>query len=395
MSQTVQCSNGRKVDLASIAGLSDLSLDSGRHFSSAPIRVDGMAVGTFCVLDRQQREDVDLDKLQKIADRAAELLKEKHKGKDVSKDNQMAPAVISLSAQSVVQHLRNRTQRVAIMLHASNCLGCHELLPHFEQLAAKHVGKIEFATFNLDHGDIPLNDDAWKVDMVPAIVLVPGPDEVQTEPRRYPGAPAPANIEHIVKWLLSDAALGTASTAIVDLGPARKTDATNGGSDLLEISENHMRQIKLLLQVIDNDNLSEGTRRIAKDKMEAHTAFQIQQGERAARLSQLAAEQSFEQQFNELKDCLLPVHPTSDRALAPAITARVDFRTWLGEQRLLRHEASFVHVLGRDLGVDDLMLLDPKDIEEIGWEMTRVERRRFEMAVGEFHQARASESGSG
>ena len=155
-------------------------------------------------------------------------------------------------------------------------------MPHFEQLAAKHVGKVEFATFNLDDGDIPLNDDAWKVDMVPAIVLVPGPDEMQTGPRRYPGAPAPANIEHIAEWLTSDGALGTASTAIVDLGPARKTDAANSGLDLLEISENHMRQIKLLLQVIDNDNLSEETRRVAKDKMEAHTAFQIRQGERAA-----------------------------------------------------------------------------------------------------------------
>ena len=156
-----------------------------------------------------------------------------------------------------------------------------------------------------------------------------------------------------------------------------------------------MRQVKLLLQVIDNENLSEETRRVAKDKMEAHTAFQIRQGERAARLSQLAAEQSFEKQFSELKDCLLPVRPTSDGALAPAITARVEFRTWLGEQRLLRHEASFVHVLGRDLGVADLMLLEPKDIEELGWEMTRVERRRFEMAVDEFRQARASESGRG
>ena len=156
-----------------------------------------------------------------------------------------------------------------------------------------------------------------------------------------------------------------------------------------------MRQMKLLLQVIDNDNLSEQTRRVAKDKMEAHTAFQIRHGERAARLSQLAAEQSFETQFSELKDRLLPVRPTRDGALAPAITARVEFRTWLGGHRLLRYEARFVHVLGRDLGMADLMLLEPKDIEELGWEMTRVERRRFEMAVEEFRQAQASGSDRG
>ena len=34
------------------------------------------------------------------------------------------------------------------------------------------------------------------------------------------------------------------------------------------------------------------------------------------------------------------------------------------------------------------MLLEPKDIEELGWEMTRVERRRFEMALDELRQAR-------
>ena len=86
MSQTVQLSNDRKLDLASIGGLSDLCLGSGKHFSSAPIRVDGMAVGTFCVIDRKQRDDVDLDKLQKIADRAAELMKEKRKREKESKE---------------------------------------------------------------------------------------------------------------------------------------------------------------------------------------------------------------------------------------------------------------------------------------------------------------------
>jgi thioredoxin-like negative regulator of GroEL len=398
MSQTVQCSNGREIDLASMAGLSDLCLERGQHFSSAPIRVDGMAVGTFCVVDRQERQDVDLDKLQKIADRAAELLQQKRsrnmERKKTRAESRVAPVVTALTAQSVVPHLQNRAQRMAIMLHTSNCLGCHELLPHFEQLAAKHVGKIEFATLNLDSGDVPLNDEAWKVDMVPAIVLVPGHDEARTEPMRYPGAPAPAKMEHIAEWLTSAGTASTASTAIVDLGLGREMDATNRGGKLLELSEDTTRQIRLLARVIDNENLSEETRRVATDKMEAHTAFQIRQGERAARLSQLAAEQLSEKQFGELKDSLLPVHPPDDEALGPAIKARIEFRAWLGQHRLLRHEASFVHVLGRDSGVTDLILLETEDIKALGWEMTRVERRRFEMAIDELRHATASLTGS-
>ena len=44
-------------------------------------------------------------------------------------------------------------------------------------------------------------------------------------------------------------------------------------------------------------------------------------------------------------------------ALAPAVAARTEFRQWLGDARLLRHEANFAHVLGRDVAVEDLFLL--------------------------------------
>ena len=98
MSQKIQLSNGRELDVGSFAGLGDLCHGTGKHFSSAPIRVDGMAIGTFCIVDRHQREDVDLDKLQKIADRAAELFKEKHKAEKDLRQNQVAPAVTSVSS---------------------------------------------------------------------------------------------------------------------------------------------------------------------------------------------------------------------------------------------------------------------------------------------------------
>jgi len=219
---------------------------------------------------------------------------------------------------------------------------------------------------------------------VPSIVLVPRRGEQQTEPRRYPGTPAPATIGHITQWLSADASTASTSTAVVDLGPVRGAPGDVGrDGKALEISDEQARQIQLLCQVIDNENLSEETRRIAREKMEAHTAFQIMIGERSTRLSQLAAESALEDQFRELAGSLMPVRSTGDEALATAIAARVEFREWLGEQRLLRHEAIFAHVLGRDLSVQDLLLLEPEDVAELGWEMTRVERRRFEAAVKE------------
>ncbi len=378
MSKEIEFANGRKTTLASIANFADLNMGTGQHFSSVPIRADGMAIGTLCVLDRKERTDVDLNKLQKIADRASKLLQKKRLG------SLAASAVVKITAADAAEHLRSPQQRVAVMLHTANCRGCHELLPHWEELAKTQVGNIKFATFNLDGGDVPLSDEAWKVKMVPSIVLVPRRGEQQTEPRRYPGTPAPATIGHITQWLSADASTASTSTAVVDLGPVRGAPGDVGrDGKALEISDEQARQIQLLCQVIDNENLSEETRRIAREKMEAHTAFQIMIGERSTRLSQLAAESALEDQFRELAGSLMPVRSTGDEALATAIAARVEFREWLGEQRLLRHEAIFAHVLGRDLSVQDLLLLEPEDVAELGWEMTRVERRRFEAAVKE------------
>lgn len=326
-----------------------------------------------------------MNKLQEIADRAAELLQKKRRESLAAEPARPASAVVRITAADAAEHLRSPPQRVAVMLHTSNCRGCHDLLPHWEQLAKAHAGEIKFTTFSLDGGDVPLSDDAWKVDVVPSIVLVPGRGEQQTAPRRYPGTPSAAAIGQLTQWLSADVATAAVpSAAIVDLGPVRgaPTAAGRGGSPL-EISEEQAKQIQLLCQVIANESLSEETRRVARGKLEAHTAFQIRQGERSTRLRQLVAEKALEDDFRELAGSLLPVRSAGDDALAPAIAARVEFRAWLGEQRLLRHEASFAHVLGRDLSVEDLLLLEPEDVAELGWEMTRVERRRFEAAVRE------------
>jgi hypothetical protein len=370
MSQEFELTTGRKTDLGSFANFGDLVLGTGKHFSSAPIRVGGMAIGTLCVLDRKERTDVDMSKLQKIADRAAELLQKKRRDRgettldgDDSTSSTEPPAsessavVVKITAADAAEHLRNPAQRVAVLLHTSNCRGCHELQPHWEGLAKRET-KLTFATFSLDSGDVPLSDEAWKVDVVPAIVLVPGRGEQQTKAMRYPGTPAPDTINHILEWLSTDSSesegkkkktpssSSSSSTAIVeDLGPVRGAAATGrhsggGGGNPLEISEEQVRQIQLLSQVIENENLSEETRRVARDKMEKHTSFQIRQGEKSARLSQLVAERALEDQYSELlaSGSLMPAGGDNS-ALGPAIAARKEFRTWLGEQRLLRHEA--------------------------------------------------------
>ena len=55
----------------------DVFSQGGKHFSSAPIRIKGMAVGTLCVLDRKERNDVDMQKLQQIADRPVHTIDER------------------------------------------------------------------------------------------------------------------------------------------------------------------------------------------------------------------------------------------------------------------------------------------------------------------------------
>ena len=179
------------------------------------IRVKGMAVGTLCVLDRKERNDIDINKLEAMGERVAELLKQRAARKQsalgldpISEEAGVAHgsgSVMEINAATAAQHLASPKSRIAVLLHTSMCGGCHALFPHWQQLAAKGAsysgGAITFATYNLNSGDPPLQDPVWKVDAVPAVILVSGVDEKGRVARLFPGTPAPATISYMEDWV--------------------------------------------------------------------------------------------------------------------------------------------------------------------------------------------------
>ena len=51
---------------------------------------------------------------------------------------------------------------------------------------------------------------------------------------------------------------------------------------------------------------------IAREKMDAHTQFQIRQGEHAARLSQMSAEKQLEEEYVQLADRLVTISDSGE-----------------------------------------------------------------------------------
>lgn len=137
----------------------------------------------------------------------------------------------------------------------------------------------------------------------------------------------------------------------------------------------------VLRAFIGDETLDEGTREAARSVLAAQTASQIEMlavtTSRVNKITELNDERRFKDRYSS---AIVAVQ-SNDDDMTTAATEWSAFRSWLGANRLLRHEAHMGKALGRDAALADLKLLEQEDIDELSGEMTRVEQARFKVAV--------------
>ena len=137
----------------------------------------------------------------------------------------------------------------------------------------------------------------------------------------------------------------------------------------------------VLRAFVCDDTLNEETREAARSVLAAHAASQIEiVAKNTARTSNIA-ELNDERCFTERFSNAIAAVQSNDSDMATAAAEWAKFRAWLGATRLVRHEAHMGKVLGRDVALADMKLLEQEDIDELSSEMTRVEKARFKAAV--------------
>eukprot|EP01043_Picozoa_sp_COSAG02_P025726 COSAG02_NODE_1456_length_12512_cov_17.368082_1_plen_364_part_00 len=137
----------------------------------------------------------------------------------------------------------------------------------------------------------------------------------------------------------------------------------------------------VLRAFIGDETLDEETREAARSVLAAQTASQIEMlavtTSRVNKITELNDERRFKDRYSSA----IAAVQSNDDDMAMAATEWAAFRSWLGANRLLRHEAHMGKVLGRDVALADLKLLEQEDVDELSSEMTRVEQARFKAAV--------------
>ena len=151
-------------------------------YASVPIKVDGQTVATFCVVDRKNRDkgDVDWQKLESLADRAASILKKRQK----QRQQASGPAeVVTLTEGNFKAVALDATRNVVVLLHTSWCTHCPKMVHLWNVLAAAQPlasdsaaaasPALVFATFDMTDDDPPESHASWHSAHVPSVVLAP------------------------------------------------------------------------------------------------------------------------------------------------------------------------------------------------------------------------------
>lgn len=232
-------------------------------YASVPIRVDGQTVATLCVVDRKERgkSDVNWQKLETIAERAAKVIKQK---------GQHAPqtltAVTRLTEDNFVAVTLEKRRNVAVLLHTSWCTNCPKVLEIWKHFAAAQppIGggatydPLIFAEFDVTDSDPPDEHVCWQAKHVPSLVLAP---KGGGSPIAYAGDLDPSSIgawlsERCPEFVGPNAGVRSRSPAVLS---SRRRPSRDSGVD----SAVHHRP-PLLVSDFDEDLAKD----IAKDKVD-------------------------------------------------------------------------------------------------------------------------------
>lgn len=153
-------------------------------------------------------------------------------------------------------------------------------------------------------------------------------------------------------------------------GGSAQTSISDGDDALLEPATPQPDEVEVLKKLVADESLTEETRQAAQTSLNDHLAVQLEAASVERQLSRLATEQR---------------QVSAGLVFAEETSARAQLQVWLAKQRLRRHAATIVRVVGRDAAPDDLRLLTEEDMEELCTEMTRVEKLRFAAAVQAMH----------
>jgi hypothetical protein len=227
--------------------------------------------------------------------------------------------------------------------------------------------------------------------------LGPGPDEVSAAVGVLPAALSAeqrarrAKVQQRKsKSLASDLAKAQAEISkqaaeikslIKERGGGGETLSTDGSVvvDALTV------ELESIQKFVEDDSLSEEVRAAARETREGRVSARVQLLQHDAKKQALVLEQNdFVLQQDGLQLAArrrdLTYRGASD-GLETALSASTALRAWLGEHRLLHHEAVILAVVGPYCALPDLENLDEPDVAAATANMTRSEARRFSAAV--------------
>lgn len=152
------------------------------------------------------------------------------------------------------------------------------------------------------------------------------------------------------------------------------TKSNSGGNDtsvaLMQPATAQLDEVETLKKLAEDASLSEETRQSAQANLQDHFVAQFEVASAERHLNRLETEASFQARLRQLTS-------------STEADARAQMLNWVAQQRLRRHLASIVRVVGPDASPEDLMFLSEENLEEIVSEMNHVEKLRFTTAVHE------------
>ena len=196
-----------KGDNESAGAFANLIAAPEKFYASAPVRVDGQVVATFCVLDRQRREEgIDMRKLEELARRAGRRIEERAAQLEASGGDVLAAAapgdLLFPDEAAFDAVVLDAAADAVVLLSMHSCPYCSEAKGLWRALAARLSSSpaLRFACYDITNADAPADATVWGVSQVPAVVLAPRGGRPAV---RYGGA-APYSEEGLKAWLESN-----------------------------------------------------------------------------------------------------------------------------------------------------------------------------------------------
>ena len=175
--------HGRQIKNKEMRGLMEFFEEKNSHYTGVPIRVNGKAVATFCMIDRKHRDDMTSAetkaKVLSFADRAAAILaKRAENGKAAARTDGKGHAneslggatgaiesaaeepatanngVLQLTKDTFAGEVLNHDRDVVVLLVAPWCANCSAMHTAWDA-AARGRSKPRFAMFDVDADDPP------------------------------------------------------------------------------------------------------------------------------------------------------------------------------------------------------------------------------------------------